>query len=229
MTRVSPQPRPHRLFWPALVVVGTALIFAVAAMCVGPVPIESDVTTLQALESARSPPATDVMIAITNLGMGPITAAFVILVATWLLVRRHAKEAGFLLVANLGGRLLDLGVTAMFARPRPPLDVVTRITDPHSYSFPSGHALSAMVLYTSLAMMAAALDVPRLKGALVALALIMVPTMGFTRLYLGVHYPSDVIGGWALGAAWVWLVYLGYLAGTQKVPATLNPTSSLLP
>jgi undecaprenyl-diphosphatase len=86
-----------------------------------------------------------------------------------------------------------------------------------------------MVLYTSLAMIAAGLGLPRLKRALIALALIIVPTMGFTRLYLGVHYPSDIIGGWALGASWVWLVYLGYLMRTQNVPAARNPNSLLLP
>ena len=149
--------------------------------------------------------------------------------AVWLSVRGYRKEAAFLVVANLGSGILSLGLKDAFARPRPPLDVVTRITSPESFSFPSGHALSAMVLYTSLAMMAAGLGLPRLKRALIALALIIVPTMGFTRVYLGVHYPSDVIGGWTLGACWVWLVYLGYLMRTQNVPAARNPNSLLLP
>jgi len=229
VTRGSPQPRRHPLLWPALVVVGAALIFGVTAMWVRAGPVGPDAGTLQALEAARSPLATATAVAITKVGRGPVSIAIVFLVVAGLLVRGYWREASLLVVANLGSLVLDRSVKAIFARPRPPLDLVTRITDPQSFSFPSGHALSAMVLYTSLAMVAARLGQPRLKRAAIALALIMIPVMGFTRVYLGVHYPSDVIGGWALGAAWVWLVYLGYLAPTQKVPAALNPTSLLLP
>jgi undecaprenyl-diphosphatase len=210
-------------------VVGAALIFGAMAMWVRSGPVGLDAGILQTLEAARSTRATEAVVAITTVGRGPVTAAIVVLVAVWLLVRGYRKEAAFLVVANLGSVILSLGLQEVFTRPRPPLDVVTRITDPESFSFPSGHALSAMVLYTSLAMIAAGLGLPRLKRALIALALIIVPTMGFTRVYLGVHYPSDVIGGWALGASWVWLVYLGYLIRTQNVPAARNPNSLLLP
>jgi len=229
VTRGSPQPRRHALLWPALVVFGAGLVFGVTAMWVGPGPVGPDASTLQALEAARSPLTTATVVAITNVGRGPVSIAIVFLVAAGLLVRGCWKEASLLVVANLGSLALDRGVKAMFARPRPPLDLVTRITDPQGFSFPSGHALSAMVLYTSLAMVAGGLGLPRLKRASIALAMILIPAMGFTRVYLGVHYPSDVIGGWALGAAWVWLVYLGYLARAQKVPATLSPKSLLLP
>jgi undecaprenyl-diphosphatase len=210
-------------------VVGAALIFGAMAMWVRSGPVGLDAGILQALEAARSTRATEAVVAITTVGRGLVTAAIVVLVAVWLSVRGHRKEAAFLVVANLGSVILSLGLQDVFARPRPPLDVVTPITSPESFSFPSGHALSAMVLYTSLAMIAAGLGLPRLKRALIALALIVVPTMGFTRLYLGVHYPGDVVGGWALGASWVWLVYLGYLIRTQNVPAARNPNSLLLP
>jgi len=229
VTQVSHQPGRHRFLWPAVGVVGAALIFGAMAMWVRFGPVGLDAGILQALEAARSTRATETVVAITTFGRGPVTAAIIALVAAWLLVRGYGKEAAFLVIANLGSGILTLGLKKVFARPRPPLDVVTRITDPEGFSFPSGHALSAMVLYTSLATMAAGLGLPRLKRALIALALIIVPTMGFTRVYLGVHYPSDVIGGWALGACWVWLVYLGYLMRTQNVPAARNPNSLLLP
>lgn len=199
-------------------------MFGITATWVWAGPVGPDARMLQAFEAARSPRATEVMIAITTAGKGLITAAFTIVLAIWLFVRGHRREGAFLLVANLGSVVLDWGVKAIFARPRPPLDLVTRITSPESFSFPSGHALSAMVFYTSLALMAAGLGLPRLKRALIALALVMVPMMGVTRVYLGVHYPSDVVGGWALGGAWVWLAYLGYLMRAQKAPARLNPS-----
>jgi len=148
------------------------------------------------------------------------------------LVRGFRTEAVLLLVANLGSAALSPLAKLMSSRPRPSLEVAARITSPDSFSFPSGHALSAMVLYTSLAMVAAGLGHRRLQRALIALAVVMIPTIGFTRMYLGRHYPSDVVGGWALGATWVWLVwlvYLGYLWLTQKAPATPNPNVSALP
>jgi len=217
--------RRHALLWPALIVVAAILIFAVTAIWVGPGPIGLDAKMLQALELVRSPHVTEVMLAITAVGKGSITIVFTILVAAWLSIRGHWKEAAFLFVVNLGSAILTPSFKAMFARPRPPIEVVTPITNPDSFSFPSGHALSAMVFYTSLALIAAQLGRPRLKRALIALAFVMVPLMGITRVYLGVHYPSDVIGGWTLGSAWVWLAYLGYLSRAQNAPARLNPSS----
>jgi undecaprenyl-diphosphatase len=221
--------RRLRFLRPTLVIPIATLIFGIMAIWVRPGPIGPDATILQALEAARTPHVTELMLAITSIGRGTITAAFVLLSAAWLLVRGFRAEALFLAVANLGSGVLSPSTKGMFSRPRPLLEMATRVTSPESFSFPSGHALSAMVLYTSLAMVAAGLGHLRLQRALIALAAVMVPTMGFTRVYLGVHYPSDVVGGWALGAVWVWLVYLGYVRLAQKAPATLNPNASVLP
>ena len=219
------QSRRRDLLWPALVTLVAITMFAVTAMWVRAGPIESDMWVLQVFEGARSPHTTEAMIGITNIGRGTITAAFAIGLTAWLWFRGHRNEAIFLLVANLGSGVLDWSAKAIFARPRPPLDLVTRITNPESFSFPSGHALSAMVLYTSVALVTARLGPLRLTCAMIVLALVMIPTMSITRVYLGVHYPSDVLAGWALGGAWVWLAYLGYLTRAQKEPARLNPNS----
>jgi len=214
---------------PVLSVLVAALIFGVMAIWVRPGPVGPDATMLQSLESVRAPHVTGVMGAVTTVGRGSITAVFVLLLTTWLLVRGSRREAALLLVANLGSAALSPLSKAIFSRPRPPLELATHITNPESFSFPSGHALSAMVLYTSFVMVAAGLGHRRLQRALIVLAAVMIPTIGFTRVYLGVHYPSDVVGGWALGAVWVWLVYLGYLWLAQKAPPTLNPSVSALP
>ena len=198
--------------WPAAIVVVGLIVFGAIAAFVAPGPMGPDAEYLQAVEGARTDRWTDVMLAITNFGKGPVTAFLVLILVIAIGIQRAAAEAAFLLVANLGSWILSPIVKSIFARPRPQPDVVSAITHPQSFAFPSGHSLIAMVFYTSLVLVALQLGRRKLALWLALLAAIMVPTMGFTRVYLGVHYPSDVLAGFALGASWVWLVYLGYLA-----------------
>lgn len=194
-----------------IAIVGLGLgLFGLIAAFVTPGPIGPDAEHLQLLERARTDTWTRVMIAITDFGGGLVTAALVLALVVAIGIKRATAEAVFLLVANAGGWILSSIFKSLFERPRPPPDVVSAITHPQSYAFPSGHSLSAMVFYTSLVMVASGLHRKGLAVWLTGLAAIMVPTMGFTRVYLGVHYPSDVVAGFALGAAWVWFVYLGY-------------------
>jgi membrane-associated phospholipid phosphatase len=106
--------------------------------------------------------------------------------------RRH--DAAWLAGLMLGGTLLNLGLKQLFAAPRPDLlqhlDVVT------SYSFPSGHAAGNMMLFGALALLAARRSV--YAGAAVIIALI-----GVSRVWLGVHWPSDVLAGWIEGLGWI--------------------------
>lgn len=148
------------------------------------------------------------MVAITRFGSGPVTVAMVTALCLWLLARRQRREAVLLAAANLGGTALSATLKTIFERQRPPAEIVSSLTDPQSFSFPSGHAMSAMVFYASISIVGMRLGRAGLRAFVLGLALLMIPTMGFTRLYLGVHYPSDVAAGWALGAAWVSLWYL---------------------
>lgn len=193
----------------AVVVLGLG-VFGLVATFVTPGPIGPDAEYLRLVEQARTETWTRVMTAITYFGSGPVTVALVLALMVAIGIKRATAEAVFLLVANAGGWILSLVVKSLFERPRPPPDVVSAITDPQSFAFPSGHSLIAMVFYTSLVMVASGLGRKGLAVWLTALAAIMVPTMGFTRVYLGVHYPSDVVAGFGLGAAWVWFVYLCY-------------------
>ena len=116
-------------------------------------------------------------------------------------------EALVWLGAILGGRFLSLALKAVFRRDRPPL--AHRLVTETTYSYPSGHSVFAAVYFTMLAVVVARLLPPRLtwlKWQSVALCLTLAVLVGLSRVWLGVHYPTDVIGGLILGFGWVFTV-----------------------
>jgi undecaprenyl-diphosphatase len=122
-------------------------------------------------------------------------------------VRR--SEALVWLGAILGGRLLSLWLKGIYHRERPP--VLHRLVVEDSYSFPSGHSTFAAVFFTMLAVVLARLMPPRwrwLRAASVGVCLVLAVLVGMSRIWLGVHYPTDVIGGLLLGFGWVLAVTL---------------------
>jgi len=132
-----------------------------------------------------------------------------LLVAVVLLVQRCWSSLAAWLVAVLGGEALNLLLKDLFARPRPhferPLLVET------SYSFPSGQAMESLVVYGMLAYFAVLTFSGRGKRAgSVGGAAVLVILIGFSRVYLGAHYVSDVIGGFAAGGAWLSAVITGW-------------------
>jgi undecaprenyl-diphosphatase len=106
-------------------------------------------------------------------------------------------------VVMAGGALLDTALKLAFLRPRPPVSFYsTPFPDP--YSFPSGHALLSMCFFATLAALASPrVTRPALCAAMWIAAAAVIFVIGFSRIYLGVHYPSDVLGGYAVAAAWV--------------------------
>ena len=135
-----------------------------------------------------------------------------VLVSVALILHRHWSALAAWLVAVLGGEGLNLLLKDLFARPRPqfehPLVVET------SHSFPSGQAMESLVAYGMLAYLLAVLILRgRAKRAVAAGgASVLVILIGFSRLYLGAHYPSDVVGGFAAGGAWLSAVITGWEA-----------------
>jgi undecaprenyl-diphosphatase len=124
----------------------------------------------------------------------------------WLLGLRRA--ALFVLFAILGGLLLSLALKSGFDRPRP--DLVSHGSLVYTSSFPSGHSmLSAVVYLTGGALLAVVHSARRVRVYLIACSVLVTLLVGVSRVYLGVHWPSDVLAGWAAGAAWAaacWLV-----------------------
>jgi membrane-associated phospholipid phosphatase len=119
----------------------------------------------------------------------------------WLWRRRHVRLAVFLVVTTLGGGLLDTIVKEAVGRARPSL--VDPVATAHGKSFPSGHAMSSTVVYGALLMVFLPVIGRRYRPVVLGGAILLVLAIGFTRLALGVHYISDVLGGFVLGLAWL--------------------------
>lgn len=120
---------------------------------------------------------------------------------------RRYRHAVVLAVTVLLGTLSSNLTKAFFERPRP--DLVPHEVVVYSGSFPSGHSTMAATTYLTLAMLVSSLEPRRRTKALVyGLAGVVLVGVGFSRIYLGVHWPSDVLAGWCLGAAWALAAWL---------------------
>lgn len=151
---------------------------------------------------------------ITALG-GFGVLSFLVLAVTWFLYATdQRREAAIIFGISFLGWMLSQITKLIFARPRP--DVVPHNAEVFSASFPSGHAMVSAVVYLTLAaVLARTTDNPRIKLYVMSLAVLTTAAVGFSRVYLGVHWPSDVLGGWALGAAWVGFCWL-WLQSRQR-------------
>lgn len=142
-----------------------------------------------------------VMLEITFLGTGSVVLMIVAVSALFLWLSQHRYSATLLVIATLGGILLNNLLKAGFGRPRP--QIFEWGSHALSSSFPSGHAMSATVVYSTVAYLAARLQKKHWHRALTMFgAAVVIALIAGTRLYLGVHYPSDVIAGIIIGLAW---------------------------
>ncbi|HEX6938592.1 MAG TPA: phosphatase PAP2 family protein [Longimicrobiales bacterium] len=155
---------------------------------------------------AHATPALDVVaLEITALG-SPVVVATLVLVSSAFLWFTHRRVCAFLIwVATAGGLVLNVALKLAFERPRPRV-FEWRAHYATAYSFPSGHAMASMIIYVTLAYVIAELDPPApMKRMAVVLAAAIIALVGLSRLYLGVHYPTDILAGYAIGFAWATL------------------------
>lgn len=145
---------------------------------------------------------------LSALGGFAVLSLVTALAAGYLLVLKRWGGALMLLVAVLGGTLISEGLKVGFNRPRP--DLVAHVVETTSMSFPSGHAMLSAVTYLTLgALIARAQERRHLRGYVLGSAVLITLLIGMSRVYLGVHWPTDVLAGWCLGAAWAiscWVV-----------------------
>lgn len=145
---------------------------------------------------------------ITALGGYVILTLLVLGVASYLLASGKRGTALLVVGAVGSGTLLSEGLKLGFSRPRPGL--VAHLAEVQSASFPSGHAMISAIAYLTLGvLLARAHKQRRTKALVMTYAVTLTLLIGLSRIYLGVHWPTDVLAGWALGAAWASLWWLG--------------------
>jgi undecaprenyl-diphosphatase len=144
---------------------------------------------------------------ITALGGFAVLALMTVAVAGYLALARQLRALALLATTTLGGLALSTLLKGAFARPRP--DFVSHQAYVATPGFPSGHSMLATVVYLTLGvLLARVVAVPRFKLYALAVAIVMSFLVGVSRVYLGVHFPSDVLAGWAAGLAWGALCWL---------------------
>lgn len=167
-----------------------------------------DSRVLSDVVAVRATWVTDLARLVTALGTSPVLYGLLILLGLARWRRTGTWVMSAVAVAALAlGQTVRLGINGAVARARPPEQVW--LAHPVGYSYPSGHTTSAVIGYGLLAALAAGL-MSRYRAALFAAAGIVAMAVGLSRVYLGVHWLTDVVGGWALGTAWLALVYLGF-------------------
>lgn len=154
---------------------------------------------------------------VTALGGGIVLAIVVVVVAGLLLVQRLWLTALAIVAASVTGNLVVELVKLQIGRPRP--DIVPHLVTVTHMSFPSGHSANSAIVYLTLAGLASQVTRDRATRAyLLVVALLLVGAIGFSRVYLGVHWPSDVLAGWSFGTLWA----LGWWLATEKARESLG-------
>jgi undecaprenyl-diphosphatase len=168
-----------------------------------------DAWATPSLHGIASPGMDAVMNAFTMLGTAFVIVPALVVLGAWLLRTGRVRSLGFLIVASLGSLVIQLALKPFFARPRPGVPYAQVLTD---YSFPSGHTLSAVVFYGGLALVVWSLFGRRAGLAAVAVAAIIALAVGISRIYLGYHFLTDVMGAMLAGIAWLLIVGAAFRA-----------------
>lgn len=138
---------------------------------------------------------------ITALGGVTVVVCVTASITGFLALDRKSTSLGFVATV-VGGLLISLLLKASFERPRP--ELVPYLCEVSSSSFPSGHSMMSLVVYASVAVLLAEMAPRRLqKLGLLGITMLLTGLIGASRIYLGVHYPTDVLAGWTAGLVWV--------------------------
>jgi undecaprenyl-diphosphatase len=234
-----PFPPSHRPGWDLFVRIAGVLTFLIAIGCFVELarsapkgrylPLENMI--MEAMRPNGQPLgqlATAAMVRdITALGSAVVLTILTLLILGYLWMTRRYRTAGLIAFATAGGQLLNLFLKHEFARERP--DAVLHLVQVSSSSFPSGHTMESSIFYLTIgALLARMATRRREKSYFIASALLLTFLIGASRVYLGVHYPTDVLAGWSAGTAWAllcwfvadWLGRHGKLRAETGEPAT---------
>lgn len=210
----KPEPRAFTPDWRILALLG--LVLAASAfvfvelledMIEDPL-IPLDIFVYEGMQRLRSPGLDAVLIAITELGDTGVVIMVTAIVAFWLVWRGAWRTLIYWLTAITGASVINTAIKAALARPRP---VELYLQGASNWSFPSGHSTVNAVLYGCLAMIIIRECRPGQRIPVAVVAAILIVLIGFSRLYLGAHWASDVLGGFVFGAMWLALLSLFYM------------------
>jgi undecaprenyl-diphosphatase len=144
---------------------------------------------------------------ITALGSATVLGLVVLAVAGFLVLQGMWRPGIFVVLATWGGWFINGALKQFFQRPRP--DIVSHLREVMTTSFPSGHALTSAVVYLTLGALSMRIAKRRItKFYCMGVAMLTTVLVGVSRVYLGVHYPTDVVAGWMIGLSWALLCWL---------------------
>ena len=198
-------PSEHRHRPLRVVAAGVLLVLlavaGVATAFVGAGPARADAALLGESIEARSATLTALATTVTTVGNTAAMGLLATLVGLWLLRCRRGADALFVVGTMAGAATLFTGVKRLLDRPRPP--IVDQLVAASNESLPSGHATMSVAVLGSLVVLAWPGRSVLARVAMVALVAGWAGAVGLTRIYLGVHWFSDVLAGWLVGAAWL--------------------------
>lgn len=199
----------------------TALLLALFLAIAEDIPehgamIRVDHAVARWLEAHGTEAGESIFVVLSKLG-APVLAVIVIAAIVYFLWRRQRREAAAVAVTSGGGVIVSNILKLIFHRGRP--ETASEFITRHTWSFPSGHSMNSIIGYGFLTLLL--LDHiagQRRRVAVMVAAVVVIGAIGFSRLYLGVHYLSDVGGGWIAGGAWLTVCITGYRFAQRRVP-----------
>lgn len=193
-----------------LVVLTSALVFAiVTALVASSIPVAFDDGLLLALRSSGNsaepiggPWFQDAVRDVTGLGSFMVLTLVTVAAFVALVTAKRVRTALYFVLIVVSGQMASETIKSLVDRARP--TVVPRLALASNQSFPSGHSMLSMIVYLALGLLVLPYLASRpLRYGVIAMSVVLALIVGSSRVYLGVHYPTDVLGGWSLGLAWL--------------------------
>jgi undecaprenyl-diphosphatase len=170
---------------------------------------------LLAMAKIRNPILDQLMTTITSLGSVPVFSIFSLIIITSLIFFKNFYQIVYLVFGNCSAAVISYVSKLFFVRPRPTL--IPRLVEVSGFSYPSGHALSATIFYFTLAVIISfKLKNKNLKIFIFFFSALIISLISFSRVYLGVHFPSDVVSGASLGMSYFLFLTYSYLYFINK-------------
>jgi undecaprenyl-diphosphatase len=207
----------HELHWLLVGLGACVLLFAFVRLAGEVTEGETQAFDIKIMRALRSPadpsrplgPAwiENALLDLTAIGGSTVLGLVVLSVIGFLLLQTRYWTALFVTVTAMSGEVLTIAMKAAFNRPRP--SIVPQLRAVFSTSFPSGHAMESAIVYLTLGAILMRVAESRLtKAYIMGIAMLLTMLVGVSRVYLGVHYPTDVIGGWIIGFVWASICWL---------------------